>query len=113
MLQQNSSLFENSEESGDSFGERRNYEQTQSPALKREILRLRSQLSILKKKNADLENHINILVKCRDTLILDDVAARNLPTLAADAEEYNRKMADVTRGYEETMARLEGKVVPK
>jgi hypothetical protein len=112
-LQRNSILCKDMKDPGDSFGERRIYEQAQCATLKRDILRLRSQLALLKKKNSDLENHIDILSKCRDTLILDDVAARNFDVLAVGAEEYNKQMADVKRGYKEAMARLEGRVVPK
>jgi hypothetical protein len=88
--------------------------QTSNPErLKKEIHRLEVQLAALRSKNSDLEKHISVLLKCRETLIFEESAAHNLLSFRSDTSEYDRRLAKARSHYQSAMKKLEGKVVPR
>lgn len=81
--------------------------------LKEEIRKLQNEIHRIRSKNDELENHLVLLSKCRDTLVFEESAAINLRGVKFDSTEYDKRLERARKGYQAAMKRLEGKVIPK
>ena len=74
--------------------------------LKKEIRQLQRKLQFLKDTNSEMEEHIKVLTKARDTLSFEESAAK-LKDVKLDMSEYNMRAERARKEYNDTMKRLE------